>query len=89
MGAVMIKCPATGKGIPTGMRADRKSFSRTPVFIAHAYCPFCRTQHEWFAKDAWVEESAVAHSAEWIDAPAEDRAGRQAAGSSEAVALDA
>jgi hypothetical protein len=57
MGSVMIKCPATGIAIPTGIRADRSSFARTPVFIARAHCPICQTDHEWFAKDAWVQDA--------------------------------
>lgn len=57
MGAVMIKCPGTGRPIPTGIVADRDSFSATPVFFAKVHCPICKTEHEWFAKDAWVCES--------------------------------
>jgi hypothetical protein len=56
MGSVMIRCPATGTAIPTGIKADRASYQRTPVFMARAYCPVCRTEHEWFAKEAWVAE---------------------------------
>ena len=56
MGAVMIKCPATGTAIPTGLSTDGQSFARTPVFFARAHCPLCRTEHEWFARDAWVQE---------------------------------
>ena len=57
MGAVMIRCPETGQDIPTGIVADRKSFEATPVFFARVYCLICRTEHEWFAKDAWVCDS--------------------------------
>ena len=64
MGAVMIRCPATGTAIPTGMRAEPSKFGRTPVFIAVAYCPVCRTEHEWFAKDAWVQEGGAAFACE-------------------------
>ncbi|HEY7246682.1 MAG TPA: hypothetical protein VH678_22650 [Xanthobacteraceae bacterium] len=56
MGIVMVKCPQTGREIRTGMTADRDTFHTTPVFFALAYCPFCRTEHEWFAKDAWICE---------------------------------
>jgi hypothetical protein len=60
MGAVMIHCPRTMREIPTGMEMDRIAFSSSPVFFARTYCPFCRCEHEWFAKDAWVcEEPAV------------------------------
>ena len=56
MGSVMIRCPATGTAIATGIEADRASYQRTPVFMARAYCPVCRIEHEWFAKEAWVAE---------------------------------
>jgi hypothetical protein len=54
MGSVMVRCPATGHDIPTGIVTDRKSFAATPVFFARVRCPICRTEHEWFAKEAWV-----------------------------------
>ena len=54
MGLVMIKCPDTGRDIPTGMMADRSSFSATAVFFARVQCPFCNAEHEWFAREAWV-----------------------------------
>jgi hypothetical protein len=57
MGAVMVKCPTTGRNIATGIVADRVSFNAAPVFFAVVYCRICRTEHEWFAKDAWVCDS--------------------------------
>jgi hypothetical protein len=59
MGIVMIRCPATGREISTGIKVDRPRFECSPVFFAQTFCPFCRTEHQWFAKDAWVEESVV------------------------------
>jgi hypothetical protein len=56
VGVVMIICPKTGNEISTGMETDRSTFSYTPVFFGRTYCPVCRTHHEWFAKDAWVDE---------------------------------
>jgi len=50
MGAVMVRCPQTGRDIPTGLTSDRKSFEAMPVFFARVHCPICRTEHEWFAK---------------------------------------
>ena len=58
MGAVMVRCPQTGREIATGMIADRESFHATPVFFARVHCPICRTEHEWFAQEAWVCEGA-------------------------------
>ena len=57
MGAVMIKCPDTGRDIPTGIIADRRSFNAMPVFFARVLCPLCNTEHEWFAREAWVCEA--------------------------------
>ena len=59
MGIVMVKCPDTGFEIATGIVADRESFNATPVFFARVYCPACRTEHEWFAKEAWVCDGGI------------------------------
>jgi hypothetical protein len=55
----MIKCPETGSPISTGIEMDQPTFNKTPVFFARTLCPICRTQHEWFARSAWVLESKV------------------------------
>jgi hypothetical protein len=62
MGTVMVKCPDTGRDIATGIVSDPASFAATPVFFARVYCPLCRTEHEWFAKEAWVCEAETALS---------------------------
>jgi hypothetical protein len=36
------------------MHADHEAFRATPVFFARSYCPVCKTEHEWFAQEAWV-----------------------------------
>jgi hypothetical protein len=56
MGVVMIKCPRTGRAISTGMTADRDTFRSSAVFFARAYCAICQANHEWFAREAWVDE---------------------------------
>jgi hypothetical protein len=56
MGNVMIKCPQTGREIPTGIKADRERFRCSAVFFARTYCSICQANHEWFAKEAWVCE---------------------------------
>ena len=56
MGTLMIKCPETGREIPTGYAADAESFRHMPVFFARSFCPLCRAEHEWFAQEAWVGE---------------------------------
>ena len=59
MGVLMIRCPVSGREISTGIKTDRSSFRATPVFFAHTYCGFCRREHQWFARDAWVCEGAA------------------------------
>jgi hypothetical protein len=56
MGVVMIKCPQTGREIPTGIQTDQQSFRCSAVFFARTYCAICQADHEWFAKEAWVCE---------------------------------
>lgn len=56
MGVIMIKCPRTGRAIKTGMKSDRETFRCSPVFFSRTYCTSCRTNHEWFARHAWVYE---------------------------------
>lgn len=57
MGMLMIKCPQTGRAIATGIKSDRDSFLRSAVFFARTPCPICKTDHGWFAPEAWVQES--------------------------------
>ena len=56
MGSLMIKCPQTGREIPTGIQADREKFRRSAVFFARTFCSICQDNHEWFAREAWVHE---------------------------------
>jgi hypothetical protein len=55
MGILMFRCPETARGVPTGYDVDPARFRKMPVFFALSFCPTCRTNHEWFAADAWVE----------------------------------
>jgi hypothetical protein len=59
VGIIMIKCPQTGRAIPTGIKADRESFQCSAVFFARTHCSICQTNHDWFAKEAWVYEPSV------------------------------
>ena len=57
MGILMIRCPRTGKDVPSGIETDSLSFERTPAFTGHFRCPLCRVDHEWSKIDGWVRES--------------------------------
>jgi hypothetical protein len=56
MSMVMFKCPQTERAIPTGIKSDRESFRRSPVFFGRTHCPICQVDHAWFAQEAWVDE---------------------------------
>ncbi|KYH01019.1 hypothetical protein SE91_23125 [Bradyrhizobium sp. DOA1] len=56
MGMIMIKCPQTDRVVPTGIACDRETFLRSAVFFGNTRCPVCRVNHNWFAREAWVEE---------------------------------
>jgi hypothetical protein len=58
MGVLMIRCPETGRGIHTQYEVTPARFLSMPVFFSRSYCSICRTEHEWFARDAWVYEHA-------------------------------
>lgn len=57
MGMVMIKCPVTGKPVPTGFGMDRATFDNpTNQFTNNNVgCPHCGQTHTWSKPDAWVE----------------------------------
>jgi len=57
VGMIMITCPSTGHAISTGMETDAASFRRSPVFFGRTHCPHCQAMHQWFAMDAWVDET--------------------------------
>jgi len=59
MGVLMIRCSKTGRKIQTQYEMDPVRFRSMPVFFARSFCPICRTEHEWFAREAWVDRDAA------------------------------
>jgi hypothetical protein len=70
MGMVMIKCPQTGRAIPTGIQIDRERFRSSPVFFSRTRCPGCQADHAWFAREAWVDERAARAEPRRVAVPA-------------------
>ena len=64
MGILMIRCSRTGRAISTGTYVEPAAFRSSPVFFGQTYCPYCDVTHEWFARDAWVCDSATSDEAE-------------------------
>jgi endogenous inhibitor of DNA gyrase (YacG/DUF329 family) len=56
MANVMIKCPATGKLVPTGFEMDAQSFASSDLSDNSVSCPACGGTHVWSKEDAQLEE---------------------------------
>ena len=59
MGAVMIRCPRTGRAVSTAIETEPSVFSRLPEVAARMRCPLCGEEHVWTAKEAWLEEATL------------------------------
>lgn len=55
MGQVMIRCPSTGKAVPTGLRFDAFSFENAQLSANTVTCPHCGKPHTWNKSDAWLD----------------------------------
>jgi hypothetical protein len=60
MGAVMIRCPRTGRAVSTEIETELSVFNRLPVVPARMRCPLCGEEHVWTASEAWLDEPALA-----------------------------
>jgi len=52
VGILMIKCPATGRRVSTGIEVC--STEGLPVVTARMQCPACGQVHRWTKDDAWL-----------------------------------
>jgi hypothetical protein len=41
------------------MEVDPAKFSSMPVFFSRTYCMHCKTEHEWFARNAMICKSGT------------------------------
>jgi hypothetical protein len=56
MGMLLVRCPATGKEIASGVEIDLQSLEKTPAFTGSIHCPFCGIEHAWSKIDARIGE---------------------------------
>jgi hypothetical protein len=54
---VMIRCPMTGRAIPTGLTADPATWHSRPIGLNRVSCPECKQAHAWSKPDAHLEGS--------------------------------
>jgi hypothetical protein len=52
---VMVRCPATGRQLSTGVEMDADTFMRLPEIRSQIKCPACKLDHDWSTRDAWLE----------------------------------
>ena len=52
---VMIRCPVTGRSIPTGLTADPSTWAARPLSPNRVPCPECKQTHVWSKADASLE----------------------------------
>jgi hypothetical protein len=55
MGIIMISCPATGRGISTGIEVWETD--QLPIVTASTLCPACGLVHQWTKNQAWLASS--------------------------------
>ena len=59
MGAVMIRCPRTGRAVSTEIETEPSVFSRLPKVAGRMRCPDCGAEHTWSASQAWLEDATL------------------------------
>jgi hypothetical protein len=60
MSILLIKCPHTGRPVPTGIEVDADSFAALPDVLSYLTCPECGLSHAWWTREAWLEDSVPA-----------------------------
>jgi predicted RNA-binding Zn-ribbon protein involved in translation (DUF1610 family) len=68
MGMVMIKCPGTGRAVPTGIELEEETFTNLPNVGSGMTCPACGGHHIWRKAEAWLDDGSAT--------PPPDRSGR-------------
>jgi hypothetical protein len=54
MAAVMIRCPRTGRSVPTGIETEPEDFKRFPHVDSRLTCRACGREHVWTAAEAFL-----------------------------------
>jgi hypothetical protein len=72
MSSVMIRCPATGRPVSTGIETEPAVFARLPPLAARMLCPACGQEHAWNTGAAWL--AGEPRVAEPVAPAAEDEA---------------
>ena len=55
MASLMIKCPVTGKDVPTGIVMPPEALANVSLSNMSVECPECHQVHVWNKKDAYLK----------------------------------
>jgi hypothetical protein len=55
MGIIMINCPATGRGVSTGI--ETVGIDDLPAVTAEMVCSACGRVHHWTKAEAWLDDT--------------------------------
>jgi hypothetical protein len=73
VGIIMINCPATGRGVSTGIEVC--ATDQLPIVTARMICPACGRVHEWTKKEAWLGNAGEQYRCEQFRKLAEGSVG--------------
>jgi hypothetical protein len=59
MGAVMIRCPRTGRAVSTAIETEPAVFSRFPEVAGGCDARIAAKEHTWCASEAWLGEPTL------------------------------
>lgn len=54
MPEILIRCPVTGKDVPTGVSLPADVFLQAQIDTYPATCPHCGAQHPWRKEEAYL-----------------------------------
>lgn len=70
MGVVVMRCPRTGREVPTGTELERDEFHALKPMIHRMRCPACGSEHVW-SKGTASWRSSLPGSVKAVEKPAE------------------
>ena len=56
MSSVTIRCPNTGRPVPTGVETEPGVFRKLPKINVRMLCPACGQEHAWTVSCAWLAD---------------------------------
>lgn len=60
MSILYVKCPATGKDIPTELEMTKEAFKTADISPQPVRCPYCERDHTWYKSDAFLKQQRAA-----------------------------